>query len=718
MKKVLAIMLSCLVALCVLSGCSGTTTSEESAQAPDSSQPAADAESSAGGDEPYTVNVNGYDFTIDPSVQAGDLEIALVYANITTPFASYLKMGIDDLAAEYGVNAYMTAPTTWSTENEIEMVENLVAKGVDGLAVMVLDQDAMEPIINAALEAGIPTICWNVDCPNSDRLGFIGEDLYLAGQETARALVDAMGEEGKVLITSEDQSTYHSQQREKGARDYLADYPNIEVMDTLDCQGADDEGMYAKIEAMMVSTPDINGVISTGGTCYVLSQWMEDNNIGNASSDSPIYNTGHDLREEKVQQMNSRERVLMACNHKEADRVPIDCGSMRSTGLSAITVNKLKEYLNLDIPCLLYDYQQQLAYTGDALRERFHVDSMDIGEAFIGDIKTDWKPWKLSDGSSCLVPKYMDLRMDGDETVYYDADGIEIGRMPPDAVYPAQTYFPYGDRSEIPAELDEAVYSHTFWNAPCLPFHLNITGNKEDYRKFIHTVKNYREKSDKALMICIGHSFFETGGFIRKQDNWLCDIMVDPTGTERLLKKLEEGYLEKLDAILSDLWDDIDIIQFGDDLGTQRGPWMDPQDIKRIFIPHYKALWDYVHQHSKAKVFMHSCGDISSVLGYLIDSGLDIINPVQTSAANMDPVMLKKTYGKDVTFWGGGCEVQGILTDGTPQEVADQVKRRMEIFGKDGGFVFNQIHNVLANVPVENIVAMFDTAYEFGSYSN
>ncbi len=415
--------------------------------------------------------------------------------------------------------------------------------------------------------------------------------------------------------------------------------------------------------------------------------------------------------------MNSRERILMACNHKEADRVPIDCGSMRSTGLSAITVNKLKEALHLDIPCLMYDYQQQLAYTGDVLRERFHVDSMDVGEAFIGDIKKDWKPWTLSDGTDCLVPSYLDLRRQSDgTTLFYDASGIEIGKMPPDAVYPAQTYFPYGDEDEIPEELDANVYSRNFWSNPCLPFHLDITGNEDDYKKFVKTVKEFRKKTDKALMICIGHSFFETGGFIRRQDNWLCDLMLDPGGVERLLDALEEDYLAKLDHILSELWDDVDIVQFGDDLGTQRGPWMAPEDIKRIFIPHYKALWDYVHQHSKAKVFMHSCGSISEMLGDLIDAGLDIINPVQTTAANMDPVMLKETFGKHLTFWGGGCECQGVLSNGTPEEVKDQVKRRLEIFGKDGGYVFNQIHNVVSNIPVENVIAMYDAAYEFGAY--
>lgn len=303
-KRIVTLVLSAAMAVSLLAGCAKETeTASDTASEPAEEEAGADDAGTDGTATSGKVEVNGYEFEVDTSKKPEDIEIALVYANVTTPFASYLKKGIDDFAEESGVNAYMTAPTTWSTENEIEMVENLIAKGVDGLAVMVLDQDAMEPIINEALEAGIPTICWNVDCPNSGRLGFIGEDLYKAGQETARALVDAMGESGKVLITTEDQSTYHSQQREQGARDYLKDFPDIEIMDTLDCQGADDEGMYSKIEASMIANPDINGVISCGGSCYILSQWLEDNDVGNADSDSPIYNTGHDLREEKVQQI-------------------------------------------------------------------------------------------------------------------------------------------------------------------------------------------------------------------------------------------------------------------------------------------------------------------------------------------------------------------------------------------------------------------------------
>lgn len=415
--------------------------------------------------------------------------------------------------------------------------------------------------------------------------------------------------------------------------------------------------------------------------------------------------------------MNSRERVLCALNHKEADRVPIDCGAMRSTGVSAITFNKLMKHFHRNDPCLMYDYQQQLAYVTDWLRERFHVDAIDAGQAFIGDIDKDWKPWTLSDDSKCYVPSYLNLRRnEKGEALFYDNADVLIGRMPKTAASPVQCYHPYGDLDEIPEVIDMEKISHHFWNVPALPFHLDISGNEQDYQTFVKTIKEFRRKSDLAIMICIGHSYFEFGGYIRSVPNWLCDIVGDPDGANRLLDALEENYMKKLDRIMKDLADDVDIVQFGDDLGTQRGAWMAPETLKTMFIPRYHRLFQYVHDHSPAKTFLHCCGDISTCLGMLIDAGLDIINPVQTTASNMDPVWLKNEFGKDVTFWGGGCEVQGVLTYGTPQEVADQVKRRIEIFGKDGGFVFNSVHNVLSNVPVENVITMFDTAYEYGKY--
>ena len=415
--------------------------------------------------------------------------------------------------------------------------------------------------------------------------------------------------------------------------------------------------------------------------------------------------------------MTSRKRVLTAINHKEPDRVPIDFGAMRSTGIATIAYNNLVEELGVDEgPARMYDFQQQLAYPSSEVREKLHVDAIDVGQGFLKD-ESDWKPYKLTDGSECLIPGYLNVEVDENgETILKNHEGIEVGTKPKTSLYTDQNYWPYGEEPKIPESLDDKVMSRNMWSVPAPPFHLDITDSKEDFTRFKNTVKRFYEETDLAVMLSIGHSFLEFGQFIRRIDNFLCDIYVDPEGVNRLLNKLLDGYMAKLEVILNEVKDYIDIVQFGDDLGTQTGPWMDPSVIRELFVPRYKVLWEYVHNHSDCKVFMHSCGSIFEIIPDLIDAGLDILNPVQTTADNMDPVDLKREFGRDITFWGGGCDTQGILSTGTPEEVKEDVKWRMEIFSKDGGFVFNQIHNVLANVPPENVIAMFDAAYEYGKY--
>jgi uroporphyrinogen decarboxylase len=417
--------------------------------------------------------------------------------------------------------------------------------------------------------------------------------------------------------------------------------------------------------------------------------------------------------------MNSRERILSAINHQEADRLPIDLGSMKSTGLSAISFNKLKKELNFSDPCLVYDFVQQLAFTGENLRERFHVDSMDVGEAFIGNLDENWKPWTLPDGSPCLIPNYVDARIlneKGDIGVF-DQSGIQLGVQPKGSLYVDQVYYPYGDLENIPEEVHFEDYRKTIWGVPTLPFNLDILNSPSDRELFTKTIKAYRKKTDKALMLCVGQSFFENCGFIRRQEKFLMDIVLDKQGVIRLLNDLEENYLQVLEVIVNSVGEDIDVFQFGgDDLGSQHELMISPRTVRELLIPHYRKVWKFVHERSKAKVFLHSCGSIRRVLGDLVEAGLDIINPVQTTAARMDPQELKDEFGKDLVFWGGGCDTQHILPNGTVQEVEEDVKRRIDIFAPGGGFVFSQIHNIQANVPTENIQAMFRTAYEYGKY--
>jgi len=200
-------------------------------------------------------------------------------------------------------------------------------------------------------------------------------------------------------------------------------------------------------------------------------------------------------------------------------------------------------------------------------------------------------------------------------------------------------------------------------------------------------------------------------------ENFLCDIyIIDKKGVKRLLDFLVERNLKLLDRILKGVGEYVDILQFGDDLGSQNGPFMSPDVFREIFKPGYNKMWNFVHSTSSCKVFLHSCGSIYELIPDLIDAGLDILNPVQTTAANMEPEGLKREFGKDITFWGGGCNTQYVLSTATPEEVKEDVKRRIDIFAKDGGFVFNQIHNILADVPPENVIAMLEAAYEYGRY--
>ena len=168
-----------------------------------------------------------------------------------------------------------------------------------------------------------------------------------------------------------------------------------------------------------------------------------------------------------------------------------------------------------------------------------------------------------------------------------------------------------------------------------------------------------------------------------------------------------ERHLESLRKTCEAVGDVVDILRFGDDLGMNTGMFMSREKYCELFKPYHTKLNEYVHTHSNMKTFLHSCGSISPIMGDLIDAGYDIINPVQTTAKDMDPAMLKREFGKDITFWGGGCNTRSVLNNGTPQEVYDYSRRMIDIFFQDGGFVFNQEHNILGDVPPENIMAMY-----------
>ncbi len=409
--------------------------------------------------------------------------------------------------------------------------------------------------------------------------------------------------------------------------------------------------------------------------------------------------------------MTSRDLVLTACNHKQTKRIPIDCGSMRSTGMALLAYKELLEYIGCEhtVP-KLYDIQQHIVYLDENVQQLLHVDSMDVGQSFMqkGD---DWYSYTLQ-GIECLIPAHIKLQREGANINLVDSFGKPLGVIAPEQQYTSQCHWPLSELEEMPSNISPDVLSDNMWAVPCAPFHLDLN-SKKDYNEFITTIKSLSKNTDKALMISIGQSFFETGQFLRMSDNFACDLILSKKECIKFFDMLLEQYLYKLDIILDELKDDVQIIQFGDDLGTQKGLWMSVDMIKEMLAPYYKKLWTRVHDRSNCKVFFHSCGSIIDILPTLIDCGLDIINPVQTSAENMTARRLKKAFGKDLTFWGGGVDTQHLLSYGTEEEVREDVKRRLDIFAKDGGYVFNPIHNIMPNVPPQNIIAAYETAYNF-----
>lgn len=400
--------------------------------------------------------------------------------------------------------------------------------------------------------------------------------------------------------------------------------------------------------------------------------------------------------------MTSRERVLTAVNHTEPDRLAVDLGAMRSTGIQAIAYNRLKAHLGVsEGPTRVYDLVQQLAEPGPAMLERLGIDAIDAGWQFT----MSWHDWPLPDASPAQVPDYFQPRkQDGAWRVYLD--GKAIAEMPPGCFYMTQTHWPMLDSLEIPDQGLEAVMPLSVWAG--LPTPMFADGLSDaNLRKIGEHVRHLRQTTDFATMIGFGGNLFEWLTFLRRIDNALMDLAMDLPAVERLLDKLVEIHLANLDKIIPAVGDNVDLIQMGDDLGTELGPFFSPEIYRTVFKPRHKVLFDHIHKHSNMKVFLHSCGSLYQILPDLIEAGVDVINPVQISAADMGAARLKKEFGKDVTFWGGGCDTQHVLPRGTPEKVYDHVRELVDIWAPGGGFVFCQVHNILADVPPANVEAMY-----------
>ncbi|HCA79714.1 MAG TPA: methyltransferase, partial [Bacteroidetes bacterium] len=218
-------------------------------------------------------------------------------------------------------------------------------------------------------------------------------------------------------------------------------------------------------------------------------------------------------------------------------------------------------------------------------------------------------------------------------------------------------------------------------------------------------------QTDRAILGLFGGNLLEMGQFLYRNDGFLLLLAEDPDRAHAFLDKVVERHLKNLEHFLTLVGSSIDVIVFGDDLGMQSGPQISPAMYREFFKPRHAMMWGRVKQLSNAKVMLHCCGGVRELLPDLIDAGLDAINPVQVSCSGMDVVSLKRDFGRDMVFWGGGCDTQRILPQGLPEDVDAHVRHQVGILKRGGGFVFQQVHNVLADVPPENVVAMFDAVH-------
>ena len=405
--------------------------------------------------------------------------------------------------------------------------------------------------------------------------------------------------------------------------------------------------------------------------------------------------------------MNSRDRVLAALNHKDTDRVPIDLSGHHSSGISAIAYERLRDYLGLEHrPIRVYDIQQQLAIVDSDVIDLFDIDTIELGRAFALD-DDNWADWTLPNGSPCQVPAWSLPERVENGWVIRSQTGRVIAEMPDGALYFESAYYPWAEQEAHHDGLLEAI-AECMWNIPPPPGPL-VEGPDGD-ALLVEGAQRLRENTERAIVGVFGGNLIEHGEMLYRNDNFLALLAAEPDQAHDFLDHLTEFHLKNLEKFLGLVGPYVDIVSFGDDLGMQTGPLISPRMYRQFFKPRHARLWQRAKELADVKVMLHSCGSIRLLLPDLIEAGLDAVNPVQISCKGMEAEDLKREFGKDITFWGGGCNTQWILSHGTSEAVSEHVKQQVGVLRQGGGFVFQQVHNILADVPPQNIVAMFEAA--------
>jgi hypothetical protein len=414
--------------------------------------------------------------------------------------------------------------------------------------------------------------------------------------------------------------------------------------------------------------------------------------------------------------MNSRERVAHALNNRQPDYVPMDFGSSMVTGMHVSVVFQLRQALGLDepgTPVKVVEPYQMLGEVGSDLIDAIGLDVVPLmGTGTLFGFKfEDWKPWTTFDGTPVLVPGNFNTgpEPNGDLLQYPEGDksAPASGRMPAGGFY-----------------IDSIVRQE-----PIDDDNLNVEDNLEEFVPISdELLDHYRtgaerlySRTDKAIFASFPNMGFGDIALvpapwlkhpkgIRDIEEWYISTVSRRDYVYQIFERQCEitlGNLEKLYMVVGDKVSVVFVT--GTDFGTQNCPFISPRAYCDLYQPFHKEVNGWIHKNTQWKTFTHTCGSIMPLIEHFIEAGFDVLNPVQCSAANMDPTELKKRFGDRITFWGGGVDTQRTLPFGTPDEVRKEVRERIEIFGRGGGFVFNSIHNIQAKTPVENLLAMFDT---------
>jgi len=383
--------------------------------------------------------------------------------------------------------------------------------------------------------------------------------------------------------------------------------------------------------------------------------------------------------------MTSRERLAKALDHQEPDRVPIDLGG-NQTGIHKFAYQPLLDYLGMRDELTIMDAVQQLARPCEALLERFHVDTRYVAAGAAADFQGG------------IVANRRDGRLWHD---LVDEFGVRWSMPDDQPFYMDITHHPLAS-----ATIDE-IRDYPFPRG-------DDPGRFAGLRDRALTLKR---ETPYAVVSGISGVVYEICWYMRGLEQWFTDMLTQPEFCEALLDQTLKFWMDWFRAFLDEVGDVVDVIMIGDDLAGQTGPLFRPAFYRQVVKPRHKRLVQYIRSRTRAKIWYHTCGSCVQYIPDLLDNGIDILNPVQISAALMDPAGLKARFGDRLVFWGGAIDVQHVLSRATPETVRDEVRRNLAVWKPGGGYVFNNVHNVQAGVPPENIVALFDAAYEYGFYS-